>query len=240
MWPDCSPPSDSPRASISSITYLSPTAQRTSPMPRVAQRDLETDVAHHGRDDRVALQPPFALQLAAAHQQHRVAVRRLRRGGRRRSRGRRRRRTPRPCRQPRLDDGLRQLLGMGRAAAQVDVAAVGLVADDDRCRSPRLANSAGATASSRRWRNRSRASSPASGVALREHGAQVVEIGADEIALCDTAPARRRVACQDGSATIASTSRSTRSVNFSPRPENTLMPLSSNGLCEAEMTTPAS
>ena len=39
---------------------------------------------------------------------------------------------------------------------------------------------------------------------------------------------------------IASTSRSTASVNFSPLPENTLMPLSSYGLCEAEMTTPAS
>ncbi len=33
MWPDCSPPRDSPRASISSITYLSPTGQRTIPMP---------------------------------------------------------------------------------------------------------------------------------------------------------------------------------------------------------------
>ncbi len=39
---------------------------------------------------------------------------------------------------------------------------------------------------------------------------------------------------------MASTSRSTTSVNFSPLPENTLMPLSSYGLCEAEMTTPAS
>ena len=29
------------------------------------------------------------------------------------------------------------------------------------------------------------------------------------------------------------------SVNFSPAPENTLMPLSSNGLCDAEITTPA-
>ena len=38
------------------------------------QRDLETDVAHHGRDDGVALQPAFALQLARAHQQHGVAV----------------------------------------------------------------------------------------------------------------------------------------------------------------------
>src|SRR5262249_55500244 len=28
--------------------------------------------------------------------------------------------------------------------------------------------------------------------------------------------------------------------NFSPWPENTLIPLSSNGLCEAEITTPAS
>ena len=39
---------------------------------------------------------------------------------------------------------------------------------------------------------------------------------------------------------MASTSRSTLSVNFSPRPENTLMPLSSKGLCDAEITTPAS
>ena len=41
-------------------------------------------------------------------------------------------------------------------------------------------------------------------------------------------------------AMIASTSRSSVSVNFSPFPENTLMPLSSNGLCEAEITMPAS
>ena len=38
---------------------------------------------------------------------------------------------------------------------------------------------------------------------------------------------------------MASTFRSSVSVNFSPAPEKTLMPLSSNGLCEAEMTTPA-
>ena len=42
------------------------------------------------------------------------------------------------------------------------------------------------------------------------------------------------------SAMIDSTCRSSVSVNFSPRPENTLMPLSSNGLCEALMTSPAS
>src|SRR5688572_24956475 len=39
---------------------------------------------------------------------------------------------------------------------------------------------------------------------------------------------------------MPSTSRSSTSVNFSPRPENTLMPLSSNGLCDAEITMPAS
>ena len=44
---------------------------------------------------------------------------------------------------------------------------------------------------------------------------------------------------QDESAMIDSTCRSSVSVNFSPAPENTLMPLSSKGLCEAEMTTPA-
>ena len=43
-------------------------------MPERAQRELEADVAHHGRDDRVAAQPAFALQLAPAHQQHGVAV----------------------------------------------------------------------------------------------------------------------------------------------------------------------
>ena len=41
-------------------------------------------------------------------------------------------------------------------------------------------------------------------------------------------------------AMIASTSRSSVSVNFSPFPENTLMPLSSNGLWDAEITMPAS
>ena len=33
MWPDCSPPSDRSRRTISSITYLSPTGQRTISMP---------------------------------------------------------------------------------------------------------------------------------------------------------------------------------------------------------------
>ena len=43
----------------------------------------------------------------------------------------------------------------------------------------------------------------------------------------------------DESAMIDSTWRSRVSGISSPSPENTLMPLSSKGLCEAEMTTPA-
>ena len=38
---------------------------------------------------------------------------------------------------------------------------------------------------------------------------------------------------------MASTPSSSDSVNFSPPPENTLMPLSWNGLWDAEMTRPA-
>ncbi len=68
----------------------------------------------------------------------------------------------------------------------------------------------------------------------------MIQIRVDADAPRDGAPAARRAAFHDGSATMASTSRSTDSVNFSPRPENTLMPLSSNGLCDAEITTPAS
>ena len=75
MWPDCSPPSDRSRLSISSITYLSPTGH-------AHQLDAERRCSASSRPMLLItvatmaspLQPPFALQLAAAHQQHRVAV----------------------------------------------------------------------------------------------------------------------------------------------------------------------
>ena len=38
------------------------------------QGDLETDVAHHRRDDAVAVQLATGLQVTGAHQQHGVAV----------------------------------------------------------------------------------------------------------------------------------------------------------------------
>ena len=63
-WPDCSPPSERPRASISSITYLSPTAAAHELDAEIAQRQLQADVAHHGRDDR--RRPSAVLRAAAA------------------------------------------------------------------------------------------------------------------------------------------------------------------------------
>ena len=95
------------------------------------QRELETDVAHHGGDDGVAFQASFALQLSAAHQQHRVAVDDLtamvdedraiavavERDAHLAAALRHRAREP---------------LRMRRSAAEIDVAAVRFVADDDR------------------------------------------------------------------------------------------------------------
>ena len=74
MWPDCSPPSD--RAALQHLLHHVLVADRRAHQidAERLQRQLEADVAHHGRDDRVALQPALALQLAAAHQQHGVAV----------------------------------------------------------------------------------------------------------------------------------------------------------------------
>ena len=100
---------------------------RTRSMPERAQRELEADVAHHRRDDRVALQPAFALQLTRAHQQHGVAVDDRARDGRRRSRDRRRRRTPRPSAQPRSTTVCASRSGCVDPQSQVDVAAVRLV-----------------------------------------------------------------------------------------------------------------
>ena len=85
------------RGSISSITYLSPTGVRISRDAVSLQRDLEADVAHHRRDDRVAGQPPLLLIVRRRASAARRRRRRRGRGDRRRSRDRRRRRTRRPA-----------------------------------------------------------------------------------------------------------------------------------------------
>ena len=97
MWPDCSPPSDRPRLIISSITYLSPTGQRTISMPlsrsAISRPMLLITVA----TTPLPVQPARRLHVPARTS---AAPRRRRRCGRprrRRSRDRRRRRTPRRC-----------------------------------------------------------------------------------------------------------------------------------------------
>ncbi len=205
---------------------------------RLAARDLEADVAHHGRHDRVAAQPTLALQLARTHQQDGVAVDDLAavvhedgavavaiEGHAHVAAA--------------FDDGAREPLGMRRSAVAVDVASVGLVRDDD-----------GIEAEAREEPGRHKARRAVGAIdgeleiaerrRLREHGAQMIQIRAGALLRRDGAAPRPAAAFHDGSATIASTARSTDSVNFSPRPENTLMPLSSNGLCDAEITMPAS
>ena len=74
---------------------------------------------------------------------------------------------------------------------------------------------------------------------IRQRQARVRDVGVDDVGAID----RRQAAGRHlpaRSAMIDSTCRSSVSVNFSPRPENTLMPLSSNGLCDALITSPAS
>ena len=99
--------------------------------PEIAERDLEADVAHHGRDDRVALQTPLGLQLAPAHQQHVVAVHETA------AMIDEDRAIPVPVERHShltagIDDGFGEPLGMRGPAPQVDVPPIGPVADDDR------------------------------------------------------------------------------------------------------------
>ena len=148
-------------------------------------------------------------------------------------------------RRRRADHGRREVAGVGGAAAVVDVAAVGLGVDDRRPRRRAARTRRGATARApRRWRSRARraarrggdrrgrrrgarrsrshgagdAPSTASdgragrpGGAPAEHGSQ---LGLDPL------PRRRRGACGRPGA-------------------KSLMPLSANGLCEAEIIAPA-
>ena len=239
MWPDCSPPSESSRLSISSITYLSPTGQRTRSIPLVAQRDLEADVAHHGRDDGVARSAgPVAFMLPARTS---AAPRRRRRSAPVASTKIARSPSPSnatPIRQPASATARASALRMRRAAIEVDVAAVGLVADHgdveaELAEQPRRDGRRRAVGACRsRCLNRPRRCRIGQRQRAHARGTRRPRRCVDGRRRADAGTVQRR------SATIASTSRSSASVNFSPRPENTLMPLSSNGLCDAEMTTP--
>ena len=241
MWPDCSPPSDRPRCSISSITYLSPTELRTRSMPSGLQRELEADVAHHGRDDRVAAQPALALQLAARTS---AAPRRRRRCGRCWSTKIARSPSPSnatPMRAAARHDGLAPAVRDGSSRSpRLMLRPSGRSPIDDRLEAEAVEQLAAPRWSWRRWRSRARSGTGAVFEASGNDRAQVIEIGVDQIG------ARHRTGVARGARSTSGRPRSPRlrarraSVNFSPSPENTLMPLSSNGLCDAEITTPAS
>jgi hypothetical protein len=235
MWPDCSPPSERPRDSISSITYLSPTGAAHQLDAALAQRHLEADVAHHRGDDGVARQPPLACICLAHSEHHGVAVH--------------------DAAAMIDEDGAVAVAVEGDAEpgrrehdfcapavgasirSQVDVPAVGLAADATASK-PSSRNSAGATVVVAPL-----AQSTAMRIPARPREARRQDAGGAR----GTRPAIVDRSTGAAAASARTTSvghdrldlRSSASVNFSPAPENTLMPLSSKGLCEAEITTPA-
>ena len=237
VCPDCSPPRLAPRATIFSWTYLSPTLVRTSPMPCSSRARLEAHVAHGRGHDLARPEPPGLLHVEGLDEQGVVAVEQA----------------AVPVhpqgpvgvpvvgdadRRPRLADARGQPLGMERAAAGVDVRAVGRrverldleaepgetsrrdgragavgAVDDDleAGRGPRQPDAA------RRGSRRSRRS------AARRARPPISWPGSRP------RPSR----------TAASISSSHSSGILIPRGEKTLMPLSRKGLWEAEMTAPA-
>ena len=147
------------------------------------QCDLETDVAHHRRDDGIALQSAFTLQLAAAHQQDSVAVDDA----------------TAMVHENRaiavaverdahlatvLDDSTRERLGMSRPGVEVDVASVRLVADEEGVETE-------AAEQFRRHRRRRAVRAvddqrePLERRCFGKHGTQVIQIRADKIGLRD-------------------------------------------------------
>ena len=153
------------------------------------QRELETDVAHDRRDNRVASEPAFPLKLTSAHQQHSVAVdnmtvmvhedRAIAVAVECHAHGAAAR-----------HDGLGQTFGMRRAAVKVDVAAVGPVPDRNRLEAEAVEQLGG---DSRRRPvgavdgNRE----PVDGGRLGEHEAQMTEIGIDKVGARDVARGTR-------------------------------------------------
>ena len=181
---------------------------------------------------------PSAFSCSRAHQHHARRRRPAGRARRRGSRGRRRRRRRRRRSAPRLDHARRHRLRVRRPATEVDVAAVGRGAQSDRRRSPAPRTPAAPRWWSRRWRSRRRAARrQAAGVG--QHLAQVIAVAARPGPWPAAAGASPASTDQLSSAISCSTRRSSSSVNFWPPPEKTLMPLSSKGLCEAEITAPS-
>ena len=124
-----------------------------------------------------------------------------------------------------FDHRARQTLGMGRSAIEVDVPAI-------RCGAQQLDIEAQLAEQARRDRGRRAVGGvdgdahPAQPLGVGQRQARVRDVRVDDVGALDWDVGGAADASSEGSAMIASTSRSSVSVNFSPRPENTLMPLS--------------
>ena len=133
-----------------------------------------------------------------------------------------------------------QQLEMRRTAVKVDVAAVGMRRRWPRPRSPARRNSSGAIGVvaplAQSTTIRLPASAPADGKICR----QMSDVVSSEIGICSDCVRRPSADRRFARPRSASIRLSKSSSSFSPRPEKILMPLSSNGLCDAEITMPAS
>ena len=147
-------------------------SNRISSMPSVAQRDLEADVAHHGRDDGVALAAGPRPSAACAH----ISITASPSTTRPRS-STKIARSPSPSNatpswQPPLDDRRRPAApDASSRTRRLMFRPSGSVADHDRRRTRAREQLAAPRSSWRRWRNRrracSRAAAPASGQIAR-------------------------------------------------------------------------
>ena len=232
--PLCSPPSTAPDASISSSTYRSPTGAWITRDPLTRHRAEEPEVRHHRADHDVALERAVEPHRDRARREDLVAVDHVADGiGEQRPVG------VAVEREARLRAAADHLggddLGVQRAAAVVDVRAVGLGVDR-RSRGRRAG--AGARARStrpRRSRSRRRVASRPGGAARRPRGARGSARAPPRRARGRSRP---RSAVGAESSIAASISSSIASGSFVPAAEKNLIPLSSGGLWDAEITTP--
>ena len=164
-----------------------------------------------------------------------VAVDEPRRARRPRARGRRRRRTRSRGRSRRSATSACEGGGVGRAAADVDVRAVGLVR---RSRATVGAEPLERARREARRRRRSRSRARCAARSGRRRSARARSRGSASAApaVCPTSPLLGR----GGASSSASISSSAASGSLRPRASKNFTPLYSGGLCEAEMTTPRS
>ena len=207
MCPDCSPPSA--RSRRDHLLHHVLVADRAPHQvdAALAERDLEADVAHHGRDDGVAAQParrPSGARRTSASPRRR---RRCGPGGRRRSRGRRRRRTRRPAGTRRRHDLREPARDGSTRSRRLMLRPSGAHAERGRPRSPGRRNSRGATVAVAPFAQSTAIRTPAEARARRAAPpARASRYGADQIASPGHRPPRRRRAPPTtASATIAST-----------------------------------